>query len=135
MVNAKILRKGLHFCSSFGSLATGGLSPDPLGVDATPPALTYGLSDLAAGIVFTASNGRDAIIRSIYLGATGTTVYPEIQIRIHNTGTIVASFKQPEDAGATFTFGPEGFLVPGGFQVVLPGAPVARTFTIAYEVV
>ena len=135
MVNAKILRKGLHFCSSFGSLATGVLSPDPLGVDATPPALTYGLSDLAAGIVFTASNGRDAIIRSIYLGATGTTVYPILQIRIHNTSTVVASFTMPEDAGATFTFGPEGLLVPGGFQVHQTSVSAARTFTIAYEVV
>ncbi len=135
MGNAKVLRKGLYFLSSFGSLATGALTPDPLGIDATPPALTYGLSDATTEGIFHVG-GRDAIIRSLYLGATGTTVWAELQFRIHNSGTAVMKFRHPEDAGATFTFGPEGLLIPGGFQVYHGlGGAVARTYTIAYEVV
>jgi hypothetical protein len=132
MGNAKILRKGLHFCSTI-ERASMVAYLDPL-VSGTVLADTYGLTAASGNDIF-AAGGRDGIVRSLYIGPTGTTGFPQVLLLGRVTGDILAIFRAPQFSGATFTFGPEGLLAPDGFKVRIVGGGDVVSFTLAYEVV
>ncbi len=128
------INPGLLWVSSTGVANGAFYYPDPQGFDTGPPANSAYLSNDVSLCIFAISD-RSAIIRSIWLDATGTTNYPKMWIGPHAGSDVTLDLVAPEVTGATFTYGPEGILMPGGFQIYLPANASTMNFTIAYEVV
>ena len=128
------INPGLLFCSSTGVANGAFYYPDPTGLDTTPPADSAFLSSDSTLNIFGTSS-RSAIIHRIWLDTTRTTNYPRLWMGPISGSDVTLELVAPEATGATFTYGPEGILIPGGFKIFLPANASTMNFTIAYEVV
>ena len=128
---SKVLKSGIQWLGVKNISPTVTYYPDPLGEDASAPSGTKGLSDSSTLGVF-GHTGRDAVIHSVWLAdKLGTEI---LNIYIKGTSTVVASFTASSLTVQSFSFGPDGLRVPGGFQIEVAGVGSLSAY-VSYEVV